>query len=172
MPRDIDFEALRQLRTAFGVTYPAGYEIFRQGRRGADFYVILEGEVVMLIHDGRGETEVAVLHAGDFFGEMAVFRNERRSATARTRAPTSVLYFNAATATELFLASPRFAFGIIRTLCDRVGALDHEIVVLKRALADHRRREAEAGLTAILHDTSAAAAAADPDAPPRPVWPP
>ncbi len=148
MPRDIDFRALRKLRTAFGMTYQPGYAIFTQGSPGTDFYVILDGEVEMVMEDERGETILAVLHKGDFFGEMAAFRHERRSATARARKVTSVLFFNSGTATELFLASPLFAFGIIRTLCDRIGALDHEVVTLRRALAVHRQMEVDAGLDA------------------------
>lgn len=168
MTRDIDFAALRKLRTVFGVTYPPGYVIFRQGLKGTDFYVVLEGEVEMVVDDGDGESVLAVLHAGDFFGEMAVFRNERRSATARTKVETSVLYFNASTTNELFLASPRFAYGIIRTLCDRIGALDHELVVMRRSLGMHRQMEEAAGLPTTLHQASRAAAAVNQPAAPKP----
>jgi len=169
MPRDIDFPALRSLRTVYGMTYPAGYEVFLQGKVGNDFFVILEGEVEMVVSTGDSTTVLAVLHPGDFFGEMAVFRGEPRSATARTKTATSLLYFNASTVNELVLASPRFAYGIIRTLCDRIGALDHEVVTLRKALHGHRLREEAAGLPTTLHYQRAAGDAA---AAANPVWPP
>jgi CRP/FNR family cyclic AMP-dependent transcriptional regulator len=161
MTRDIDFTALRKLRTVFGMTYPAGYVIFEQGRPGTDFYVILDGEVEMVVSDGEITTVLAVLHSGDFFGEMAVFRHEPRSATARTRTESSLLFFNASTANELFLASPRFAYGIIRTLCDRIGGLDHEVLTLRRALQDHRQMEESAGLPSIPQHRPATASASE-----------
>jgi CRP-like cAMP-binding protein len=162
MVRDIDFETLRTLRKAFGMTYPPGYVIFRQDRPGSEFYVILDGEVELVDEgpDGKTETLLTVLRSGDFFGEMAVFRGERRSATARARVQTSVLFFNARTATELVVSSPKFALGIIRTLCDRVAAADHEIVTMRLSLNAHREHEERAGLAPLRHGPRAAATAA------------
>lgn len=146
-PRDIDFVALRALQTKHGVIFPPDHVIFQEGDRGYEFYVILDGEVEMLVGrpDGRREV-VAVLRRGDFFGEMAVFRRQCRAATARTRTRTSLLYFGERTASDLLVDSPRFAIGIIRALCDRVGALDHEVVTLRHALDAHRAFEAAHGL--------------------------
>ena len=135
VPRDIDWVGLRAMQPRYGATYPTGTIIFHEGEVGHEFYVILDGEVEMLAKRPDGKDEVlVVLGRGTFFGEMAVFRNEKRSATARVRKPTSVLYFTSKTVTDLLVTSPRFALGIIQTLCDRIAADDHEIVTLRQDL--------------------------------------
>jgi CRP/FNR family cyclic AMP-dependent transcriptional regulator len=159
-PRDIDFVALRALQVKHGASYPANHVVFREGEAGDDFYVILDGEIEMLVARPDGGMEsVAVLRRGDFFGEMAVFRGEPRTATARTRTPTSLLFFGERTAAELLVTSPRFSLGIIRTLCDRVGALTREVVVLRNAVDSSR------ATTGLQEASGAAAAAADPPPP-------
>ena len=76
-------------RLAAVVTVPADHELTRQGSRGREFGVILDGEAVVEI-DGA---EVARLSAGDHYGEIALLdrtgRDERR-ATVRTVRPTTV----------------------------------------------------------------------------------
>ena len=54
---------------------------------GVGFFLITSGDVA-IIKDGR---ELARLGEGDFFGEMALLDNFRRSATAKALAPTETL---------------------------------------------------------------------------------
>jgi CRP-like cAMP-binding protein len=154
-PRDIDIVALRALQVKHGATYPAGHILFHEGESGDTFYVILDGEVEMLVTrpDGVQET-VAILARGDFFGEMAVFRREPRVATARTRTAAALLFFGERTAADLLVTSPKFAVGIIRALCDRVGALDQEVVTLRHDVGALR------ALAGLEQASSAAASAA------------
>ena len=59
------------------VKIPAGDTITREGRIGYEFYVILEGKASVQ----RGGKEVAVLGAGDFFGELSLLDRAPRNAT-------------------------------------------------------------------------------------------
>lgn len=79
--------------------YPKENIIFLQGDSGDAFYLILNGEVkvVLLGADGR-EYILSFLKKGDFFGEMALFDSEARSASVVT------------TADAEFLVIPRQAF--------------------------------------------------------------
>ncbi len=62
--------------------YAAGTAIIREAEPGDLFFVILRGEVKVSVDspDGR-EVVLSHLQAGDFFGEMALFGGEGRSAS-------------------------------------------------------------------------------------------
>jgi ABC-type lipoprotein export system ATPase subunit/CRP-like cAMP-binding protein len=66
------------------VAYQAGHDIIKQGEVGEDFYVLLEGQVDILVHDAHGvETVVNQLGRDSYFGEMALMGDKRRQATVR-----------------------------------------------------------------------------------------
>ena len=71
--------------------FEAGDIIFHQGDLGDSVYVIERGECdVIKQEDGRSRT-VATLHAGDYFGEMALLSDKTRNATVQARVATEVL---------------------------------------------------------------------------------
>lgn len=64
--------------------YRAGSIIFRQGYPGDNAYIVISGQVEILDEiPGGPEFRIAVLEAGQMFGEMAVLDDKPRSATAR-----------------------------------------------------------------------------------------
>jgi NADH dehydrogenase len=73
--------------------YEPGDWIIRQGEPPASFYVIEQGEVeVVRAAPGQAGGEViAVLGAGNFFGEGALLSNQPRSASVRARTATEVV---------------------------------------------------------------------------------
>ena len=57
--------------------------IFSEGEKGDKFYLIVEGAVrISRIVPGMGEEALAVLRAGNYFGEMSLIDDAPRSATA------------------------------------------------------------------------------------------
>lgn len=60
------------------VTLEKGKELFREGDTGNEMYIVIEGNVSILVNE---DVEVAVVNAGSFFGEMSIFEEEPRSAT-------------------------------------------------------------------------------------------
>lgn len=65
----------------------AGQEVITQGDVGDRFYLIAAGEVEVL----ENEVHCRYQRAGDSFGEIALLRTERRTATVRATAPTRLL---------------------------------------------------------------------------------
>jgi voltage-gated potassium channel len=65
----------------------AGVKLAGEGASGYSFYVLLDGSVTVSI-DGA---EVRTLGAGDFFGELAILGDGRRTATVTTTSPSRVL---------------------------------------------------------------------------------
>ncbi|HTN80541.1 MAG TPA: ATP-binding cassette domain-containing protein [Acidimicrobiales bacterium] len=73
------------------VELAAGDVVFEQGDRGDRIYIIDSGsiEVVRLRGDGT-EEQLAVLNAGDYFGEMGPLFGLPRSATTRAIEPSTI----------------------------------------------------------------------------------
>jgi CRP/FNR family cyclic AMP-dependent transcriptional regulator len=89
----LDQEALEYV-ASLGLlsTCNAGDVVFREGETGRELYVVLQGELEVLKRSKRTtEVRVALLGAGDWFGEMSLLDVQRRSATVRAVAPTTVL---------------------------------------------------------------------------------
>jgi CRP/FNR family transcriptional regulator, cyclic AMP receptor protein len=69
------------------LTLPAGKELTRQGERGREFMVIVEG-AAKVEKDGKLINE---LGPSDFLGEIALLSDVPRTATVTTTAETTVL---------------------------------------------------------------------------------
>ena len=70
-----------------------GTEIFREGGPGDRLFVVLSGQVQIQKHVKEQDTVLAILKAGEVFGEMALFDGLPRSATARARSECQVMSF-------------------------------------------------------------------------------
>lgn len=70
--------------------YYKGQTIIEQDQTGNRAYYIERGLVEVLVRDGPYMVRVAVLGAGELFGEMALIENKDRSATVRTLQDTTV----------------------------------------------------------------------------------
>lgn len=73
--------------------YPAHTPVIRQGEMGERFFVITRGEFLVTQVDSESgeETRIRTMMAGDHFGEMALFKDEVRSATCTTTTPAQCL---------------------------------------------------------------------------------
>ncbi len=64
--------------------FTAGETIISQGEEGSELFLIMRGEVAILMQqNGRDSTEVARLSKGQFFGEMSLMTGQARNATVR-----------------------------------------------------------------------------------------
>ena len=81
----LDEKALSSiLKDVEPVIYKEDQEIIKQGDVGDTFYLLLDGQVDILVRDERGgEVLVNQLSRGSYFGEMALMGNKRRNATVR-----------------------------------------------------------------------------------------
>ena len=90
--RNLPAELLRPLQAAaVKRSFAAGEPIFRHGEAPDFFYVVESGAVDVAVPAQAGEIVVASFEAGSFFGELAVFDRQPRSAGARAAAETCLI---------------------------------------------------------------------------------
>lgn len=114
-----------------GKIYQAGQTIVRQGEPGECMYVIQSGQVVVLQQNEGSEVALAVLSKGDFFGEMAIFEREVRSATVRALNEAQILTVDKRAFLRRIQEDPSLAFRMVETMSRRIRDLDHEITRVK-----------------------------------------
>lgn len=74
------------------VTVPAGDLVIKQGDPAQDFYAIESGMAQVTVRDERGAPEVvAVLHEGDYFGEIGLLREIPRTADVHVTSEATLL---------------------------------------------------------------------------------
>ena len=116
------------VRGSLGRVYTNGEPIVRQGFSGDSMYVVQSGQVEVVQQSDEGiEQHLAFLEAGDFFGEMAVFEKEVRSATVRARGEARVLKIDKRTLMTRIREDPLLAINLLKTMSHRIRELDAEI---------------------------------------------
>lgn len=116
------------VRGALGKVYRDGEDIVRQGISGDSMYVVQGGQVeVLQLSDDSQEQHLAYLDAGDFFGEMAVFEKEVRSATVRAVGEARVLKIDKKTLLRRIREDPLLAVNLLKTMSRRIRDLNTEI---------------------------------------------
>lgn len=71
--------------------FKTGEVIVKQGDKGDDFYIISKGAVEVIEESPQGERVLATLKAGQYFGEIALRKDQVRNATVRALSPVDVL---------------------------------------------------------------------------------
>jgi CRP/FNR family transcriptional regulator, cyclic AMP receptor protein len=96
--------------------FPAGQELTREGERGRQFFVLLEGTVNVR----KGGDEVATMKKGDFFGETALVSHGARTATVTATAPVRALVVTDRSFRSLLGRSPNIQVKVLEALADRL----------------------------------------------------
>jgi CRP/FNR family transcriptional regulator, cyclic AMP receptor protein len=69
------------------IEIPEGKQLVREGDFGHEFFLIVDGTAEVV----RGGARIAERGPGEFFGEMALLEEERRTATVTAQSPMRVL---------------------------------------------------------------------------------
>jgi len=111
-----------------GKIYSDGAVIIRQGDSGECMYVIQEGQVEVTSKKDGVEIHLATLGEGDYFGEMALFENEMRSATVRAAGPVRVLTVDKKNLLRRIHEDPSLAFRIVQKMSHRIREMNSELM--------------------------------------------
>jgi uncharacterized membrane protein len=107
------------------VSVKAGEVIFHFGDPGDCLYVVRKGKVELSVHESTGEHLVfTVAEPGDLFGELALFDNGPRSASATAMEDSEMLVLNQE-ALQLFIRSkPDAALHLMAVMAKRIRGAD------------------------------------------------
>ena len=111
-------DELARLAEWFDVqTVSAGVRLIGEGASGYSFYVLLEGSAVVT----NGDETVATCKPGDFFGEIAILGDSRRTATVTTTSPATLLVMFGTEFRRLQQEHPAIAAELERAMRERAG---------------------------------------------------
>ena len=110
-------------RHADEVKRNAGTVLARQGARGLEFLLIVEGSA-RVEKDGK---VIAHLGPGDFFGEMSLIDGKPRSATVVADTPVQLLVVDVRSFGRLLDTVPGLSKKVMATLCERLRAADETL---------------------------------------------
>ena len=117
-------EELRQLAAAtVGHVFAPGETLIRAGDEGSSMFVVHNGRVQVQVSDNGTLRPVAVLTEGNFFGEMALFTGEPRTASVVAIEETEVLEIGHDAMKHIFETNPDLAESISWTIAERRASL-------------------------------------------------
>ena len=86
--------------------FAPGETVIRAGDEGSSMFVVHNGRVQVQINDNGRPRPVATLNEGDFFGEMALFTGEPRTANVVALEETEVLEIGHSAMKRVFDTNP------------------------------------------------------------------
>jgi len=107
--------------------------IFHEGDHSHELYLIVSGSVDIVKHFGETAQIIATLHAGDFFGDMAIFEDRPRSADAVGAAQGRLFVLSPEHFRQIVLQDPAISFEIFRALSARIRRFDEEAMEAARS---------------------------------------
>jgi CRP-like cAMP-binding protein len=119
--KELEMIAATTNRLPFG----AGAVMAQEGREGHEFMALVDGRARVEV---RGET-IAVLEAGDFFGEIALLDHGPRTATVVAETDVVVEVIGEREFTGVVQRSPHLAANLLLGLARRLRSADLLLVV-------------------------------------------
>jgi len=100
------------------IDLPEGKKLTREGERGREFFVLIDGQAEVR----KGERRVNTLGPGDFLGEISLITRVPRTATVTTSGPTRVLVITDRAFAQLLHESPEISQGVLEAVGERLAS--------------------------------------------------
>ncbi|MBM4376037.1 MAG: protein phosphatase 2C domain-containing protein [Deltaproteobacteria bacterium] len=121
-------------------SFPAGYEVVREGDEGDAMYVVLDGKLAI----SKGGAPLGALVSGDQFGEMALIRSNPRSATVTTTEDAELVCLRREDFFDFLRGDPlgavKLLWQFINVLADRLDRTSLELSEARLELAGDEER--------------------------------
>ncbi|MBV9209368.1 MAG: mechanosensitive ion channel family protein [Acidobacteria bacterium] len=116
-------ETARLAKNSVRRVFAPGETVIRAGDEGSSMFVVHEGKVSVQISDNGKPRTVNTLNEGDFFGEMALFTGEPRTASIVALEETEVLEIGFQAMKHLFDTNPDLVESLSHTIAERRAEL-------------------------------------------------
>ena len=118
------------------VGFDDGKFLCRQGDPGDAAYLIIEGEVEIVLEDPAGPLTVATIGANEIVAEMAILCDAPRNASVRAKGRVVALRISKEPFKRMVREFPAMAVSIMRELAQRLDSTNNQ---LRTALSEVRR---------------------------------
>jgi CRP-like cAMP-binding protein len=119
-------ETARLAGASVSHVFAPGETVIRAGDKGSSMFVVNGGRVQVQVTENGRARNVAVLKEGDFFGEMALFTREPRTANVVAVEETEVLEIGYEAMKRLFDTNPDLVESLSRIIAERKVGLKKE----------------------------------------------
>lgn len=103
--------------------FPAGKTVFQAGDKGESMFVVIEGEVDIIIHNETVES----VGPGGVFGEMALVEERPRIATAVIKTDARLVAIDRKRFMNVVQHNPFFALQLMTVMAGRLRRMDEKL---------------------------------------------
>jgi CRP/FNR family transcriptional regulator, cyclic AMP receptor protein len=100
------------------IDLPKNKTLIREGERGREFFIILEGQADVK----KGRRSIRTMGPGDFFGEIALIANTPRTATVVAKTPLRTLVITDRAFRALMDKMPELQGKVMQVLAERLNS--------------------------------------------------
>lgn len=110
-------------------SFEAGELIFREGEPSDAAYVIISGQVEIIIGlDGARPKTIGALGKGEIFGEMGAIDDQPRSASARAKEATVCMWLDQSAFMDTLLNRPEDSIELLKALFERLRIANRRLM--------------------------------------------
>jgi CRP-like cAMP-binding protein len=118
--------------TSERVSYMPGEEFIKQGEVGESAFVIMSGEVEVMLQTGEGPLILGTIGANQLVGEIALLHSGRRTASLRAKTAVSCLLLSKDVFFHLLREFPDFSLAVMRDLAARLERVTAQLSDARR----------------------------------------
>ncbi len=131
--------------TSERLTFQEGQIVCRQGDMGDSMYVIVAGDVDVIVDLPNGPLTVATLRKNDFFGEIAILCDVPRTATIKATSELTTLMISKDLFYRLATEFPQMAVEVMRVIAQRLQQTTSDLQETKNELSQAKANAGESG---------------------------
>jgi CRP-like cAMP-binding protein len=106
------------------IEFKKGQLLFHEGETSKDLYIIQNGIVKIFKEIDGKQLPIALVHSGQFIGELSFFDGKPRSASAEAATDLKVIRLDAAKLDKEIKRLPSWLLVLIKSIADRMREAD------------------------------------------------